>query len=343
MASLWEQLTRILSEVLPPNPDEAINGTQLLAIVEPKLEKEYSENSIRQHFSSMSADPTSPIAKVDQGHGYYRRIVPPLVSESSTIPSVVKESVPPADSQADVPSPGRQSQLEEEFRSVFMRYAQFTNQFPMSVEHTKAQRQKAGVNKWKFPDVVVLRWEVGEVTDAGFRLAKELLEVKRSLGEQPFRLISTELKVELTAGSFREAFFQCVSNSKWAHSAQLAVATKVTDETVAEELRRLGISYDVSVVSYGLDLDYLDGLPAADELLNMLDGEFEAIASKIVLNRIAVGRDRETLDWEHIRDLKLQSDDFNRLFRWTAYCLERRSPYRFADWQNMAHIEDHYA
>jgi hypothetical protein len=238
---------------------------------------------------------------------------------------------------------GRQIQPEEKFRSLFIRFAEFNNQFPMSVEHTSANKQKAGINKWKFPDVVVLRWEVGEVTDTGFKLARELLEVKRSLGEQPFRLISTELKVELTAASFRQAFFQCVSNSKWAHSAQLAIATKITDETVAEELRRLGTSYDVSIVSYGLDLEYLDTLPTADTLLQMADGDFETIAANIALNRIAVGKDRETLDWEHIRDLKLQSNEFNDLFRWTAHCLEKRSPYKYTDWQNIAQIEGHYS
>jgi hypothetical protein len=113
----------------------------------------------------------------------------------------------------------------------------------MIVEHTKGLRQRAGINKWKFPDVVLLRWEVGSVTDRGFRLDKDLLEVKRSLGEQPFRLTSAELKVELTASTLRESFFQCVSNSKWAHTAQLTVANRLIDEVVVEELRRLGASY----------------------------------------------------------------------------------------------------
>ena len=59
MATLWEQLNRLFPEVLSPEPREAINGTKLLEKVRNCLEGEYSENSIRQHFSEMSQDPTS--------------------------------------------------------------------------------------------------------------------------------------------------------------------------------------------------------------------------------------------------------------------------------------------
>ncbi len=342
MATLRDQLNKLLPTVLPANPDDALNGTELRKLVTPLLEGEYSENSIRSHFSVMSADPTSPIAKVDQGHGYYLRpTAQPPTQRSSPggrepiVPSVVAPS--PEETGA------RTAQREEKFRSVYMRYSELTNQFPMHVEHTKGSRQRAGINKWKFPDLVLLRWEVGEVTDIGFRLTREVLEVKRSLGEQPFKLISVELKVELAAASFREAFFQCVSNSKWAHSAQLAVATKISDETLAEELRRLGTSYDVSVISYGLDPEFLDGLPAADKILKLDASEFEEIAARISITRVATGRDRENLDWEHLRDLRIQSEEFNSLFRWTAYCLEKKSPYRYEDWERISKLESRYS
>jgi hypothetical protein len=108
----------------------------------------------------------------------------------------------------------------------------------MHIEHTKGARQPAGVNKWKFSDVVVLDWDVGEQREDAFVLDRALLEVKRSLGEQPFRLSSVELKVELVLNNFREHFFQCVSNSKWAHMAHLVVASPISDALLATELRR---------------------------------------------------------------------------------------------------------
>jgi hypothetical protein len=340
MPSLKEQLTQHLPDILPKSSEEAINGTELLEKVQPLLQGEYAESSIRQHFSVMSADPTSPIAKVDQGQGYYFRTARPQAppeEKNAEQPSI------PASDNVEAPVAGRGEQREEKFRSLFIRWAESNNQFPMFIEHTKGTRQAGGINKWKFPDVVLVKWEVGEITDRGFRLAKDLLEVKRSLGEQPFRLTSVELKVELTASTLREAFFQCVSNSKWAHSAQLTVACRLADEVVAEELRRLGASYDLSVVSFGLDTQILESLPPADQLLSMPQTEFEKHVSKISLTRISQGKDRENLDWEHIRDLKLQSSDISDLFTWVAYCLEKKSPYSVKDWRNIAQVEKTYA
>ncbi|HEY5812407.1 MAG TPA: hypothetical protein VIT23_07120 [Terrimicrobiaceae bacterium] len=344
MPSLRDQLTKIFPEVLPTDPSKAINGTQLLSLVRARLDDGYSENSIRQHFSVLSADPASPIAKVDEGHGYYLR------RQEATIQSAV-ESIPVTASQlpmegetfVNIDESTRSSQSEEKLRAVFMRYSELNNQFPIQIEHTKGTKQRAGVNKWKFPDVVVLEWEVGHMTDNGFRLERELLEVKRSLGEQPFRLLSVELKVELFLSTFRENFFQCVSNSKWAHSAQLLIGNKISDRTLAEELRRLGTSYDVSVISYGFEPGAIDFLPSADQIRDMSIAEFESIAAKISVTRISSGKLRDTLDWEHIRDLRSQSEDFNKVFEWTAYCLEKKNPVTFRDYDKIAKVERKYA
>jgi hypothetical protein len=164
----------------------------------------------------MSKDLTSSIAKIADGHGYYLRntenrvnLEPPPGAEVSTATEV---------------SGGREIQLEEKFRSIFIRHSEQANQkFPMHVEHTRATRREAGVNQWKFPDVVLLDWEgVGDLTDQGlYRLDPNLLAVKTSLGEPPFSLESIELKVGVSFPTFRESFFQCVSNSKWAHGAVL--------------------------------------------------------------------------------------------------------------------------
>ena len=74
--SLRNQLSELLSDLLPINPKAAVKGTELIRLLRLKLSGEYSDASLRYHFSVMSCDPSSPIAKVEKGQGYYRRTTP---------------------------------------------------------------------------------------------------------------------------------------------------------------------------------------------------------------------------------------------------------------------------
>ncbi|WP_375746134.1 hypothetical protein NR800_16530 [Corallococcus interemptor] len=223
-----------------------------------------------------------------------------------------------------------------------MRHAEFGDRFAMRVDHTRAERTEAGINKWKFPDVVLLDWDVGKVSDAGYRLDQNLLEVRKSLGDQPFRLTSVELKVSITLSNFRESFFQCVSNSKWAHHALLAVAYPLNDRTLVDELRRLGTSYDVTIVSYSLDPTTLQSLPSADEISRMPDEDFDKIANSITVITVATGRQRTGLDWEHIKDMQVRTNDFIELFEWIAHCLKESRPFEFNDFAKIKKIQKSY-
>jgi hypothetical protein len=326
MATLWDKLTEMLPKILPSDPSEAINGTGVFNKVRSQL-SEYAEASIRQHLSQMSADPTSVVAKVDKGHGYYLR---PTASESVNGGAVCSSGSAPVLGQngmaAEAESPaGRESQPEEKFRALYMRYARQQNSFPMLVDHTRAEKQEAGTNKWKYPDVVVLDWDVGGVVDDGYRLDRHLLDVKCSLGEQPFRLTSVEFKTRLTVANFRECFFQCVSNSKWAHHAVLAIAEEITDTIIATELRRLGTSYDVTVQSYCLNSAFLKDAPPATEIRGMTDESFDELAKGMRPSPIATGRQRTSLDWEHIRDMQGRTKDCP-LVQVDSWLPQRRTP-----------------
>ncbi len=73
MSTLREQLLRILPVVLPKSPAEAVTGTELLTRVREYLDRDYADSSIRQFFSIIAAEPDSPMARVNQGSGYYLR------------------------------------------------------------------------------------------------------------------------------------------------------------------------------------------------------------------------------------------------------------------------------
>ena len=65
--SLRKQLSDILPTLLPGNPADSIKGTELIRLTRLQLKGMYSDASLRYHFSIMSCDPASPIAKVATG------------------------------------------------------------------------------------------------------------------------------------------------------------------------------------------------------------------------------------------------------------------------------------
>lgn len=343
MPSLRARLTTILPTILPKSDSEAINGTEILRRLPKDINDAYAENTIRVHLSTMASEQDSVIAKVSRGHGYFLRVKEAIAERAPLAPAAAGGATGAVALAPTAVQPGsRNDQREEKFRAVYIRHAELGNAFPVSIDHTRAKKQEQGRNKWKYPDVVLLRWEVGVITDQGYRLDPHLLDVKRGLGEQPFELTSVELKDDLSLTDLRSSFFQCVSNSKWAHHAVLAIANHVTDATLLGELQRLGSSYDVNIVSFGLPPAELDKLPSADKILALPLAEFEALAATIDVVRIASGRPRSDMDWDHILDMRTVTDDFVLLFRWIAQCLEERTPYRFLDYTGLAEIQDRY-
>lgn len=330
---LEQELPKI--KILKKNPDEAINGTALLKEVKNMEDfREANDITLRLYFSLMAADPTSVLAKRPGKHGYYLR----QKEEDEKIPECVDGDTGGTNKRDD--------QREEKFRSIFMLHNEYLyNYSTMKIEHNKSTKREKGLNKWKFPDVILVKWEVGEIMeDQEYRLSSPLLEVRKSLGEQPLKLYSNELKTEVKASNLREAFFQCVSNSKWAHSAQLIIASEITDSTIESELSRLGRSYEVTIISYGMDLDDLDKLPPASEILKMDQQKFEEkIGPKIEnMKIISMGKERDSLDWDHLRDMQMQSNEFEKLIEWISRCLTEKKPYKYDDFERMRAIEENY-
>lgn len=170
-----------------------------------------------------------------------------------------------------------------------------------------------------------------------------MLRIRQSLGEQPFKLYSNELKSEIRFSNMRENFFQCVSNSKWAHIAQLAIAVDINDQKLLEELSRLGKSYDITITTYGLSHEFLDKMPDAKRILELSDEEFESkIEPEINVKTINLAKERDTLDWDHIKDLKQQNQDFNALFDWISYCLREEKAYPYEDYKKLVSIKQKY-
>ncbi len=335
----------MLPKVLPKDPKDAISGPELVKKLRAMFEIPFTDGSLIVRISQLASDPTSPIARKPDAYGYYLR-APATVFESE-IPEKVNSKSPASGkvAKASKEPSSKSEQLEEKFRLLLCRYLESNGHYPVYIDHTKGVRGRFGQNKWKFPDIIDLEWDKGlldddEVIDGDDseapgvrRLDPDLLAVRRGLGDQPFKITSLELKVAVTLGSLREIFFQTVSNSKWAHKAQLAIAIDITDELITEELRRLGTSFGVAITTYGLSQEKLAALPDAKTIDTLPEDKLEKHLSAIRRTDISGGGERVGLDWEHFADLRYQSEEFEKVIRWISICLDRKRALTFRQYK----------
>lgn len=151
------------------------------------------------------------------------------------------------------------------------------NVYTKTIRHTKGA--PTGYSQWLHPDMVGVYFPFNE-------LEKDVIELSGAFNANKiFRLFSFELKREITRGTYRECYFQAVSNSSWAHEGYL-VAAKITDDTdLRNELERLNKAFGIGVIHLNL----------------------QNISESSVLFRAA---QRPELDWETINKLRVVNDDF---------------------------------
>ena len=164
---------------------------------------------------------------------------------------------------------------ESELHPFLAYYASlFLKAHTKTIQHTKSDKKEFG--EWVHPDMVGCYFPLEE-------WKPDVIEFSSTIGSFPLKIFSFEIKRELSFGNLREAFFQTVSNSSWAHEAYLVAAEVSHDEDFRTELRRLSTSFGIGVIR----LDIAD--PDASEIL-------------------FPPQTREYLDWETINKLTMNPD-----------------------------------
>jgi|LakMenEpi03Aug12_release.lakeMendotaPanAssembly.Ray.scaffolds.fasta_scaffold251572_2 hypothetical protein len=316
--NLRDQLKEILPEILPSDPSSSIKGTELIRLVKYRLKQEYSDATLRYHFSILCADPSSPIAKVDQGQGYYLRTTRVTTLEEARALAAAGFT----QAGMDLFHSGREmvdlarSRMAK-MRALYLRVAAADARFPFALSPSASPE-----GLWKYPDVVVVDWELEEAGDTDLRLSGDLLELKRSLGVQPFAISSVRLAMTASYDTVRELFFQTLSGSRWAHAGELVIGAAITDEQLAEDLRRLGGEYGVGVSTLGIQIEALDDIADASSIARMEDRAFESLQGRLISRqKITVARPTATLDWRLIRDMRRDHPEFQSFFGWIEQCL----------------------
>jgi hypothetical protein len=315
--SLRDQLKDVLPQILPTNPAEAVKGTELIRLVKYRLRQEYSDATLRYHFSILCCDPSSPIAKVDQGQGYYLRTAR-MTNWGEARALAAGLGAYGADLFQNGPALDQVVARAAKLRAIYERVALGENRFACTFG-TGSTLQ----NVWRYPDVSVVDWELDEATEAGsFALSRSLIEMKLSLGVQPFTLVSLKLVPAITHENLREVFYQTLSTSSWAHAGELIIGAPVLDGQLADELRRLGGEHGLGISSLGLSVEALDELAEASTITAMDERAFESFqTTRLSPQKITRPAIRSSLQWRQISELRRDSEDFAAFFTWIEGCL----------------------
>ncbi len=332
MISLREQLKQLLPEILPADPREAIKGTELIDLVKGRLSQDYSDATLRYHFSIMSCDPSSPIAKVDQGQGYYLRTnTLSAMTNARHLVSAAQASFGGEDSV----DPNQALLRASKFRSIVSQLYTEEKRFPYALDETFSENAKYA-DLWSYPDMVVIDWDLGSQDDrAVASLDDSMIRLGQRFGAQPFMLRSVKLKLSINENTFREDFYQCLSNSRWAHYGEFVVAEPIENEAIRAELSALGAEFGIGVSSLGIDAQTLDELPEPGMLGKSTNGE-TPWSNSIQVQQIAAPRARKELDWVTIRGLRKSNDEIESLFRWISHCLDSSSLISFEEFSKIA-------
>ncbi len=322
LMSLRKQLSDILPALLPANPSDAIKGTELIRLTRLQLTGNYSDASLRYHFSIMSCDPASPIAKVEKGQGYYRRSAPlPELSGAQELLSMTQGRL--EDLTADHAGMDDAMLRIRKFRAVVTRYYEVNGRFPFAFR--KAFGKDAPIsNLWKYPELVLVDWETGGSPDEEMSLDETMLAFKQRLGIPPFRLHAARLRLQPSLSTYREDFFQTLAVSMWSQGGELIYAGPVEDEALADSLRKLSAAFGVGVTSFGLTTEALEDLPRPANILNAHPRETEAIMARLEINRIAAPRSRPHLDWNALSSMRHESEEAEKLVEWLTRCIDGR-------------------
>ena len=317
--SLRKQLNEILIALLPTNPVDAIKGTELIRLVRLQLDGNYSDASLRYHFSIMSCDPTSPIAKVEKGQGYYRRSAPvPALSSAQELLSLTQGRLD--DFNTDQSSVDIAMLRIRKFRAIVHRYYEVNGRFPFVFRDAFTRESPLG-NLWKYPELILIDWETGEAPDEEMSLDPAMLALKQRLGLSPFGLHAARLRIQPSLQTYREDFFQTLAISQWAQAGELIYAAPIIDEALADGLRRLNSTFGIGVTSFGLTSEMLDDLPRPAQILNAHPRETEAIMGRLEINRIAAPSIRPHIDWHGLNSLRGESEEAEKLVQWLTNCL----------------------
>ncbi|WRC12978.1 COG2958 family protein [Helicobacter pylori] len=136
----------------------------------------------------------------------------------------------------------------------FLTYMAFYNEnlkcYTKTIFHEESSKSPKGMDRWLYPDMVGVRFLHAEWSN------ENLIAFSKKFDTLPVKLVSFELKKEISVNNCRECYFQAISNSSWANEGYLVGRHIDThNPQLMDLLKRLHASFGIGVIDLRTDED----------------------------------------------------------------------------------------
>ncbi len=129
----------------------------------------------------------------------------------------------------------------------FLTYMAINNEnlkcYTKTIFHEESLKSPKGMDRWLYPDMVGVRFLHAEWSN------ENLIAFSKKFDTLPVKLVSFELKKEISVHNCRECYFQAISNSSWANEGYLVGRHIDThNPQLMDLLKRLHASFGIGVI-----------------------------------------------------------------------------------------------
>ncbi|GAA9188515.1 COG2958 family protein [Helicobacter pylori] len=122
--------------------------------------------------------------------------------------------------------------------------------YTKTIFHEESAKSPKGMDRWLYPDMVGVRFLHAELSN------ENLIAFSKKFDTLPVKLVSFELKKEISVNNCRECYFQAISNSSWANEGYLVGHHIDThNPKLMDLLKRLHASFGIGVIDLRTDED----------------------------------------------------------------------------------------
>ncbi len=122
--------------------------------------------------------------------------------------------------------------------------------YTKTIFHEGSAKSPKGMDRWLYPDMVGVRFLHAELSN------ENLIAFSKKFDTLPVKLVSFELKKEISVNNCREFYFQAISNSSWANEGYLVGHHIDTHNSkLMDLLKRLHASFGIGVIDLRTDED----------------------------------------------------------------------------------------